>query len=437
MHVLMLGWEFPPFISGGLGTACHGLVKALGGAGVRVTFVLPGAVAEQDESGATVMTPRRVVTTTPRLPQTSLPGLSHVQFQSVPALLPSPYGGSRPASHRVTTGSASPDTSASPLTAPVHAGPDYPADYAGDLFAHTRRYAAEVLRRCEGLAFDVIHAHDWLTWPAGMALAGVTGKPLIVHVHSTEFDRSGEHGQPGIRDIESRGCHAADRVICVSFATADLVRQRYSVPTERIRVVHNAAELPEPDGEPFDLPPRQPGERRVLFLGRITEQKGPGYFLDAAAKVLEREPNTTFIMAGAGDLAGPMIEQAARLGLGSRVRFTGFLRGADVDRIFGMVDIFVMPSVSEPFGITALEAASRGVPVIVSRSAGVSEVMRHALKVDFWDVDALANDIVGLLRHPELGQTMSSFAAREARKLTWADAADKLQRIYAELAPSA
>ena len=301
------------------------------------------------------------------------------------------------------------------------------ADYAGDIIGDCRRYAHLVLRLCAHERFDVIHAHDWMTYPAGMALARLSGKPLVVQIHSTEFDRSGQNVNQQVYDIERRGMHAAIAVIAVSQLTRSICVHRYGVPANKIRVVYNGVDLDPSVGGGLSVSPK---DKIVLFLGRITMQKGPEYFVAAAKRVLEKIDNVKFLVAGNGDMAQRMIELAAEMGIGHKVLFTGFLRGQDVKRVFQMADCYVMPSVSEPFGIAPLEAMSHDVPVIISKQSGVSEVLTHALKVDFWDVDEMANKIVAVLRHPPLSQTLREHGALELRKLTWDGAASKCVQVY-------
>jgi glycogen(starch) synthase len=279
--------------------------------------------------------------------------------------------------------------------------------------------------------FDVIHAHDWMTYPAAVGVAMITGKPLVVHIHSTEFDRSGEHVNQVVYDIERLGLQQADRVVAVSQFTRGIVISRYGIPGDKVDVVYNGVER---NGNWCVAPIHiHRDEKIVLFLGRITMQKGPEYFLQAAQKVLEVMDNVKFVMAGSGDLMHRSVELAAHLGIGHKVLFTGFLRGGDVQRIFKMADLYVMPSVSEPFGIAPLEALDNDVPVIISKQSGVSEVLRHALKVDFWDVNEMANKIVAVLKYPPLQMTLRSHGNFEVRKLRWRDAARHCLEIYQEM----
>ena len=259
---------------------------------------------------------------------------------------------------------------------------------------------------------------------------------MVAQLHASEYDRSGENVNTAVRDIEQMGLAAADRVICVSHYLAGLVRRRYGIRDDKIRVVHNAVTQSEAAG------PGQADSRKlrqaiaepvVLFLGRVTFQKGPDYFLQAAARVLRLEPGVKFVISGSGDMLPRVIEQAAALGIARSVHFTGFLRGRDVERMYAMADIYVMPSVSEPFGISPLEAIANNVPVILSNQSGVSEVVRHALKVDFWDVDDMANKILALLRYGALREQLRSDAGDEVRQLSWESSGEKVRDLYAEL----
>ena len=270
-----------------------------------------------------------------------------------------------------------------------------------------------------------------MTFPAGMAVAGIKGVPLVVHVHSTEFDRSGVHVDQRIYDIERRGMHSAMKVIAVSSLTKNLIVQHYGIEADKVEVVYNAIDVNESefDEEKYSI---HKDEKIVLFLGRITMQKGPEYFIAAAKKVLEVMDNVKFVMAGSGDMIRRTIEMAAAMGIGHKVLFTGFLRGGDVEKVFKMADLYVMPSVSEPFGIAPLEAMSHDVPVIVSKQSGVSEVLQHALKVDFWDINEMANKIVAVLKHPPLANALRQHGSFEVRRRSWADAAKACVGVYEE-----
>jgi glycogen synthase len=468
VRVLMLGWEFPPFISGGLGTACYGLTRALDRMGHRVTFVLPRSIDRSIASHVEMVSPDPVfeealIRATAahksgkahESVQYRLPGMKNVEFFGVPSTRTSPYPGSssdataRLAADVAARGSATRAEIEALRAAGVWVGDDEaiaPADpsdikilrersdYHGDVVGDAERYARLVVSLCRGAAFDVIHAHDWMTYPAAMALAQVSGRPMVAHIHSTEFDRSGEHVHQRVYDIERRGMHAAIRVLAVSNYTKTVCTSRYGLDAEKVDVVYNGIDQGGP--QPGDDDNIESKDKIVLFLGRITMQKGPEYFVAAAKKVLERMENVKFIVAGSGDMARRMIELAAEMGIGHKVLFTGFLRGKDVARVFRMADCYVMPSVSEPFGIAPLEAMSHDVPVIISKQSGVSEVLTHALKVDFWDVNEMANKILAVLRHPPLSQTLREHGKFELRRLTWDGAAAQCVEIYHRAAES-
>lgn len=443
MRVLMLGWEFPPYISGGLGTACFGLTRALSRHQTEVVFVLPRAAMVDAEAGA----PVRVMSTASSVGSAAMGDglrkgrLDLISLRPVPSRMVSPYQSAGGAFHGPHASAPEAQTTASrdkPIgvlglgRAPAPSSSHDPAQhYAGDLIGETRRYAELCLALARDDEFDVIHAHDWMTFPAGIAIAAATGKPLVVHVHSTEFDRAGDNINQQVYEIERRGMHGACRVIAVSHLTRSILQHRYGVGAERIDVIYNGIENGRPAAG-YD--PRyniRQGEKIVLFLGRMTMQKGPEYFVAAARKVLEKFDKVKFVMAGTGDKVRDIIELAAREGIGHKVLFTGFLHGHDVERVFKMADVYVMPSVSEPFGIAPLEAISHNVPVIISKTSGVAEVLTHALKVDFWDTHEIANKILAVLRHPPLSNTLRESADMEVRRLTWDGAASQCLRTYA------
>jgi len=431
----MLGWEFPPFISGGLGTACYGLTRAMSRQGTEIVFVLPRSVPEQYSSHVKLASGIG-----PRISGSEVFGseeFSNVTFRSIPSLM-RPYQSPASFKQNLSEGEVSElaELLAETKTISMESLKSGGLNYGGDMYREVQRYArlATLIARQE--EFDVIHAHDWMTYPAGMAVSGMSGKPLVVHIHSTEFDRSGENVNQMVYDIERQGMHYADRVIAVSHLTRDIVLSRYSVDPEKVKVVYNAI---EPNGNftrpiPSSISSR---EKIVLFLGRITMQKGPEYFIAAAKKVLEVMDDVKFVMAGAGDMTRRAIEMAAEMGIGHKVLFTGFLRGDDVDRVFQMADLFVMPSVSEPFGLVPLEALRNDVPVIISKQSGVSEILNHVLKVDFWDIDEMANKIVAVLRHPPLQAALREHGGFEVRKLSWDDAARQCNEIYESVMPLA
>jgi len=444
MRVFMLGWEFPPHISGGLGTACYGLTKGLDEIGVSVCFVLPQAVPVSGASHVQLRSPADLAQRAGEQGSASGEPFEHVEIHQVDATL-QPYG--TPESYEKAI------RQLEDLSKQLHLPTGAPAEQQGqgdqgevptgtfrsigghyglDLMAQVQRYARLVVELALVEAFDVIHAHDWMTYPAGLAVAAASGKPLVVHVHSTEFDRAGENVDQQVYEIERTGMLGARKVVCVSHLTRNIVAKRYGVAPERIDVVYNAVDLHNGNNH-FPMTPIRHNEKIVLFLGRLTMQKGPEYFLRSARKVVDRYPNVRFVVTGSGDMIAQCVEEVAALKLGRHVTFTGFLRGDDVDRVFSMADLYVMPSVSEPFGIAALEALSHNVPIIISKQSGVAEVITHALKVDFWDIDEMANKILAVLKHPPLQRTLRQHGAIEMRKLSWRDSARKLSDIYRDL----
>lgn len=436
MRVFMLGWEFPPFISGGLGTACYGLTKAMSAIGTDVMFVLPRPVSSPFSTHVRLVSPKPGSPLESPSTEFRMDEFEHVTFRTVNAAL-NPYQTATEYQEVAEAKRASRELSQAAQPAPSKSTPPNPTsntgtstNYGGDMFSEIQRYAALATEIARNEDFDVVHAHDWMTFPAGLAVAGLKGKPLVVHVHSTEFDRSGQHVDQRIYDIERRGVHGAIKVIAVSHFTKNLVAHHYGVDPSKIEVVYNAVE--SNGNGPFDAEKYsiKRDEKIVLFLGRITMQKGPEYFLAAAKKVLEVMDNVKFVMAGSGDMIRRTIEMAAAMGIGHKVLFTGFLRGSDVERVFKMADLYVMPSVSEPFGIAPLEAIANDVPVLISKQSGVSEVIQHALKVDFWDINEMANKIIAVLRHPPLSNTLREHGSFEVSKLSWADSARACVTVY-------
>ena len=295
------------------------------------------------------------------------------------------------------------------------------------------RYALVAATIAQQQQFDVIHAHDWLTYAAGIAAKKVSGKPLVIHVHATEFDRSGENVNQTVYNLERQGMLEADRVITVSNLTRNIVITRYGINPDKVVTVHNAVDFQSYSEMEVD---RGVKDKIVTFLGRITYQKGPEYFIEAASKVLKKYPNVRFVMAGSGDMMNRSIRRVAKLKIATKFHFTGFLRGQDVQKMFAHSDVYVMPSVSEPFGISPLEAMRSGVPTIISKQSGVAEVLRHAIKVDFWDVDAMADAIYGLLAYPALPKFAVKYGMYEVNALKWENAAYKLKQIYEEVKQS-
>ena len=427
MRVLMFGWEFPPHIAGGLGTACKGIVEGLAHNGVETLFVMPSASGDEDQSCTRIINASDVAVQ--NVSETVDEFLNKVKFihvdsNIVPYVDPDEYFEAiekmkREHSTETTVGFGQKFK--------------FSGKYGANLMEEVSRYAqvGGTIALQHKDEFDIIHAHDWLTYLAGIAAKELTGKPLVVHVHATSYDRGSEDMiDTRVLAIEKRGMQAADKVVAVSELTRNIVINKYGISPDKVVAVHNAVDF---SGRENIQVERGVKDKVVTFLGRITFQKGPEYFIDAAAKVLKRTRNVRFVMAGSGDMMNRAIRQVAKLGIADRFHFTGFLRGADVQKMFALSDVYIMPSVSEPFGISPLEAMRSNVPSIISYQSGAAEILKYAFKVDFWDVDAMADDIYALLQYPAL----SSFAAKqgldEVNALKWDHATAKLKTIYESL----
>jgi glycosyltransferase involved in cell wall biosynthesis len=432
MKVLMFGWEFPPYISGGLGTACFGITKSLAARGVDIIFVLPKITGPAGrESHVRLVSADDVeLDALPEGVEAAggfTPG--SLEFRIIQSAL-KPYLGEQQYQSRLEEVSR-PGITETPEKLKGEPGKRFAGlsgGYGPDLTSETVRYgeAAAVIALSE--RFDVIHCHDWMTVFAGVKSREASGRPFVLHVHALEFDRSGENINRDVYEIEKYGMEQADEIIAVSHYTKDRIVSRYGIDPEKVTVVHNAVAKGE-----AAYPARKNGDRRIiLFLGRITFQKGPDYFVEAAAKVLEVCPDAVFVMAGAGDMRPRMIERAAELGIGRSLHFPGFVSGPRIEDIYAMSDIYVMPSVSEPFGISPLEAMLYDVPVIISKQSGVSEILHHAIKVDFWDVRELAGKIIALLKHPALSLELVERSREELRNIHWDSAAAKIEEVYSK-----
>ena len=424
MRVLMFGWEFPPHIAGGLGTACKGIVEGLAHNGVETLFVMPAASGDEDQSCTTIINASDVpIVDIDSSVDEFMDKVKFIRVDSgmVPYVDPEDYEKvveetryRQSAEYRMMYGQKF----------------QFSGKYGANLLEEVARYAlvARTIAFENGDRIDVIHAHDWLTYPAGIAAKEVSGKPLVIHVHATSFDRgTDDMVDSRVFAIEKRGMEVADRVITVSDLTRNIVINRYGIDPNKVVTVHNAVDF---SGRENIQVERGVKDKVVTFLGRITFQKGPEYFIEAAAKVLKRTDNVRFVMAGSGDMMTRAIRQVARLGISDRFHFTGFLRGQEVQKMFALSDVYIMPSVSEPFGISPLEAMRSNVPSIISHQSGAAEVLKYALKVDFWDVDALADDIYALLQYPVLADFATRQGYDEVNQLKWNGAAAKLKNVY-------
>lgn len=410
-RILMFGWEYPPHHSGGLGVACKGLAHALIDNQMHVCFVLPKKVNLEEETRVTL----KFADTHSVTPVANI----SVHLETLARELQNPYITSIEYEKKLATyvkygGKVVPRT----LLEQV--------DYYGTMTKELFKQGME--------DFDVIHAHDWLCFPAGIMAKEISGKPLIVHVHATEFDRcGGHHVNQEVYNRERRGMHAADHIVAVSELTRKIIIDKYGIDPTKVSVVHNgnsdATKNPKSRfKELYKI--REQGKKVVLFAGRITIQKGVDYFVHAAKKVLEYEKDVVFIVAGSGDMEEQIINLTSSLHIRDHFLFTGYYKLDEQSDLFAAADVVVMPSVSEPFGIIPLESMSNGTPVIMSKQSGVSEIVSHALKIDFWDTDEMANKILAIIRHPVLKHTLSAEGLRQVKDITWDKAAKKMSHIY-------
>ena len=424
MRVLMFGWEFPPHIAGGLGTACYGIVKGLAYNGVQTLFVMPSASGDEDQSAAKIINTSDVpVESVGSTVDEFLDKVKFVRIGSnmIPYVDPEEFHEMVESERRLQSEN---------LTKCIGTKFRFSGRYGSNLMEEVAHYAmvGGTIAMEHKDEFDIIHAHDWLTYLAGIAAKELTGKPLVVHVHATSFDRGTEDQiDSRVYDIEKRGMMAADKVIAVSDLTRNIVINKYGIDPEKVVTVHNAVDFSGRENVKVERGVR---DKVVTFLGRITFQKGPEYFIEAAAKVLKRTKGVRFVMAGSGDMMNRCIRHVAKLGISDRFHFTGFLRGAEVQKMFAMSDVYIMPSVSEPFGISPLEAMRSNVPAIISNQSGAAEVLKYAFKVDFWDVDAMADDIYALLKYPALADFAAREGYEEVNRLKWNIATAKLKNIY-------
>lgn len=422
MRILMFGWEFPPHISGGLGTACYEITRTLSQHGADIVFVVPRAESPTTRSHVRLVDASRSPLA---YPPTVDEFFERLDIKPIDSIL-------RPYLDDEEYQTVLNATAARAVEQPGRKSVIQAANHYGhNLMAEVARYSevGEDLALEEN--FDLIHAHDWMTFLAAIRAKRATGKPLVVHVHSVEYDRSGDHLNQSIFDIEKLGMQEADHVIAVSHYTRNLILDQYGIAPEKVSVVHNAVSR-QHIGKVYHVVRPHHG-KIVLFLGRITSQKGPDFFVEAAARVLQKIDNVTFVMAGSGDMLPRMIERVGELRLGRHFHFTGFLNGHDVERMYAMSDLYVMPSISEPFGLSPLEAMIYDVPVILSKQAGVNEVLPQALTVNFWDVDDIASKILAVLKYPALTRELLRNGRKALRHVRWEVAAERIQLIYNKL----
>ncbi len=408
MKVLMLGWEFPPFYSGGLGVATKNIAEALANHGGDITFAIPFFIYKNVQDG---------VHDLPfELTSTRLGSFSY-DVKQIPTAISSPYISEE--QYRAEYESMFTD-------AGISSGFGV---YGASLFMEIERYAQEMEQFVQGKHFDILHAHDWITFHAALRIKQHLNIPFVAHVHATEMDRTGSNPNQDIYERERESLHAADHIIAVSNHTKNVLIEHYGLPADKIEVVHNGVEALE-----YEKPPVLSHDKKtVLFLGRLTIQKGPDWFLRIAKRVLDHSPDVQFIIGGTGDMMPRLMSEILQDGLSNNVFCLGFLGGKDKEYAFASADVYVMPSVSEPFGLTAVEAAQRGVPVVLSHQSGAKEVLSHSLAADFWDTDKMANHILAVLEYSPLQKMLSEKAEEQVNQLSWHEQVKGIIKLYQSL----
>ncbi|MBQ2045900.1 MAG: glycosyltransferase family 4 protein [Muribaculaceae bacterium] len=413
MKALMFGWEFPPHILGGLGTASYGLTKGMWECGdMDITFVIPKPHGDEERTFARIIGASQVPVAWRDVNREYVEGrIGHLMD-------PDYYYRLRDNIYADFNYMRTNDLGCI----------EFSGRYPDNLLEEINNYStmAGVIARTE--QFDIIHSHDWLTYPAGIHAKQVTGKPLVIHVHATDFDRSRGNVNPTVFGIELDGMHHADHIITVSDLTRRTVIEKYGIDPAKVTTVHNAVEPLSP--ELLAVTANKPKEKVVTFLGRITMQKGPEYFVEAAAKVLKNNHNVRFVMAGSGDMMDKMIALAAERGISDRFHFPGFQKGKQVYEMLKASDVYIMPSVSEPFGISPLEAMQMGVPSIISKQSGCAEILSNVIKTDYWDIDAMADAINSIVTYPAMYEQLREDGLNEVNQITWDKAGAKVIDIY-------
>lgn len=413
MKALMFGWEFPPHILGGLGTASYGLTKGMWENGdMDITFVIPKPYGDEEKGFAKIIGASQTPICWRDVSR------EYVESRIGNVMSPDEYFRLRDHIYADFNYMMTNDLGCI----------EFSGRYPDNLLEEINNYSicAGVIARTE--EFDIIHSHDWLTYPAGIHAKQVTGKPLVIHVHATDFDRSRGNVNPTVFGIELDGMNNADHIITVSNLTRQTVIEKYGIDPAKVTTVHNAVEPLSP--ELLNVEVQRPKEKVVTFLGRITMQKGPEYFVEAAAKVLKNNHNVRFVMAGSGDMMDKMITLAAERGIADRFHFPGFQKGRQVYEMLKASDVYIMPSVSEPFGISPLEAMQMGVPSIISKQSGCAEILDNVIKTDYWDIDAMADAIYSIVTYPAMYEQLRQDGLDEVNRITWDKAGRKVIDIY-------
>ncbi len=416
MKALMFGWEFPPHILGGLGTASYGLTKGMHNNGdMEISFVIPKPWGDEEKGFANIIGANCTPVAWRDVNR------DYVEGRIGKVMDPQLYYDLRDHIYADFNYMRLNDLGCI----------EFSGRYPDNIIEEINNYSivAGVIART--IPCDIIHSHDWLTYPAGIHAKNVTGKPLVIHVHATDFDRSRGNVNPTVFGIEKDGMENADHIITVSDLTRRTVIDKYGISPDKVTTVHNAV-IPLSE-DLLNIPRREKKDKVITFLGRITMQKGPEYFVEAAAKVLQKNRNVRFVMAGSGDMMDAMIRLAAKRNIADRFHFTGFLRGRQVYEMLADSDVYVMPSVSEPFGISPLEAMEMGVPSIISKQSGCAEILDYVIKTDYWDIDAMADAMHALVSYPGLHDMLRDKGIEEIHQITWEKAGKKVIDIYRQV----
>ena len=414
MKALMFGWEFPPHILGGLGTASYGLTKGMSlQEDMEITFVMPKPWGDEDQSFLRLIGANN----TPIVWKDV--SWEHVQGRVRKYMDPQLYFNMRDHIYADFSYYGTNDLGCI----------EFSGRYPDNLMEEINNYSVVAGVIARSLDFDIIHSHDWLTYPAGIHTKAITGKPLVLHVHATDFDRSRGKVNPRVYGIERDGMNHADHIITVSNLTRNTVIEKYGQDPAKVTTVHNAVEPLSPDIEIIKSK-KGTKDKVVTFLGRITMQKGPEYFVEAAAKVLAKTNKVRFVMAGSGDMMNQMIRLVAQRGISDKFHFTGFMKGTQVYEVLKSSDVYVMPSVSEPFGISPLEAMQCGVPTIISKQSGCAEILEKAIKTDYWDIEAMADFMYSIITYPSMAEYLKVEGKAEVDQITWEKAGLKVREIY-------
>lgn len=419
MKVLMFGWEFPPHILGGLGTASYGITKGLAAQpDTHITFCLPKPWSDEDKSFMNIIG----LSETPIVWRDV--NYDYVKERLGNKMDPQLYFDLRDHIYADFNYRLTDDLGC------IEFSGRYPENLQDEINNYS--IVAGVIARQQ--EYDIIHAHDWLTYPAGIHAKNVSGKPLIIHVHATDFDRSRGHVNPTVYGIEKDGMDHADCIMCVSELTRQTVINHYHQDPNKCITMHNAVyPLSQEILDMVAERRKEHGHRKekvVTFLGRITMQKGPEYFVEAAALVLQRTRNIRFCMAGSGDMMNDMINMVAARGIADRFHFPGFMRGKQVYEAFADSDVYVMPSVSEPFGISPLEAMQCGVPSIISKQSGCAEILDKCIKTDYWDIYAMADAMYSLCTNDSLHEYLKIEGKNEVDQITWEKVGKRIYDVY-------